>query len=954
VFRRRATRFLHCLILAVYSITLLAVPAATQAAPSLPNGYSLTPVADGLNYPTNTAWLPDGTMLISEKAGTVRTVRGGTLQPTPVIDISSSTNDFWDRGLIGLAVDPQFTSNRYIYLMRTYENNAADYAGTKSGQLVRVTLNADATAMVPGSLTVILGKSTPASCEDVAVTADCLPADSASHTVGDVMFAPDGTIFATTGDGANFHEVDARSLRSQNLDSLAGKLLHVDRNGKGIAGNPFYTGNADDNRSKVYSYGLRNPWRITFKPGTSTPYLVDVGSDLWEEVNVMTPGSNYGWPCYEGGESQDRYEILTACQQLINRVNTGAATVKNALVSWHHEGQDAAVVGGTFVTGNKYPAELLGTYIYGDYANQFLRTIRVNDANQLTAGPTGFGAGMPSQVNIEQGPDGYLYLVSIADDTNNPGTGRILRLDYTDGSTPPPPPPPPTGDCPAGQYQAQYFNNKTLTSTAAVTRCEAAPLDHDWLFASPAAGVNAENFSARYTGTFAFEAGTYSMEAWADDGIRVFVDGQLAVNGWFDQAVSRYQANVPMTAGNHTITVEYYDAGEEAVAKFNWTKQGTPPPPPPPPADGCPAGQYTAEFFNTMTPGGAPVLTRCETGPISHDWGYGAPGAGVNTDKFSARYTGTFDFAAGEYKFEASGDDGVRAFVDSTQVINGWQDQGETAYTGTRTLTAGPHTVTWEFYDNTEDAIFRANWTSTSTNLPPTATVLAPSDNAEIEIGSTVNFEGYATDIEDGALPAANLRWSAVVQHCASGSCHSHFLQQWNGTGTGSFAFPDHGQDEYYVELSLTATDSAGSQTIKKIRLNPKRTPAGTCAAGQFKADYFNNKTLTGTPAGTACTALVNYDWLLAAPGSGITSDNFSARFVATKTFEAGTYTFKATGDDGVRLYIDGVLVIDGWKDQAATTYEANRTLTAGNHEVKLEFYDALEEAVAKLEWTKL
>jgi glucose/arabinose dehydrogenase len=934
-----------------WSFSSLALGLPAQAAPALPANYSVQTVTQGLNFPTNTAWLPDGAMLIAEKAGTVKVFRGGTLQAQPVIDIRSSTNDYWDRGLLGLAVDPEYNTNHYVYLLRTHENNPAQYEGTKVSQLVRVTLNDAGTAMVPGSLTVLLGTSTPASCQDVAITADCIPADGASHSVGDVVFASDGTIFVTSGDASSFTEADPKALRAQNLDSLAGKMLHIDRNGQGVASNPYFTGNANDNRSKVWASGLRNPWRFTMKPGTTTPYLTDVGWGDWEEVNVMTAGGNYGWPCYEGAQPQNQYKNMSVCQTLINQVNNGQASVKSPLVSYSHAGSDAAVAGGAFVTGTTYPDALKGSYIYGDYAKEFLRTLRTNDAHQLTSGPTDFGTQMGGIVNTEQGPDGYLYLTNITDNTFSPNTGRILRLDYA--NTPPPPP----GQCNAGQYQAQYFNNKTLTGTPAVTRCEASPLDRDWALGSPVAGVNTDNFSARYTGSFDFTEGTYSFDAWGDDGVRILVDNELVVNGWKDQGVTHYQATKTLTAGSHTVIVEYFDSGEDAVVKANWTKQsgggggggGTE----------CVNGQYKSEFFNNTTLGGAAAVTRCEDAPINHNWGLGSPGSGINTDNFSARYTGSFDLAAGDYQFTTSADDGVRLFIDGNQVINGWKDQGETTYTATRTLTAGTHVIKVEYYDSGEDAVLRANWQSVgTTNLAPTPTISVPSDNATIAPGATVNFEGYATDLEDGTLAASKLNWNTVIQHCASGSCHSHFLQQWTGVAGGSFTYPDHGQDEYYVELSLIATDSNGAQTTKKIRLNPQRTtppppPPGQCTTGQFKAEYFNNKTLAGTPIATACTNDVNFNWILASPASGVNADNFSARFTATKTFTAGSYVFSATGDDGIRLFLDGTRVINGWKNQAATTYKTTRTLTAGDHTLKLEFYDATEDAVAKLSWTK-
>jgi hypothetical protein len=127
--------------------------------------------------------------------------------------------------------------------------------------------------------------------------------------------------------------------------------------------------------------------------------------------------------------------------------------------------------------------------------------------------------------------------------------------------------------------------------------------------------------------------------------------------------------------------------------------------------------------------------------------------------------------------------------------------------------------------------------------------------------------------------------------------------------------------------------------------------PASTgCASGQWKASYFANQTLSGTAAGERCEAAVDDDWGLAGPaGVGVGPDNFSVRWVKTQNFSAGAHTFTATADDGVRVYLDGTLVIDQWQDQSATTYTASRTVTAGNHEVKVEYYENGGDAVAKV-----
>jgi len=149
------------------------------------------------------------------------------------------------------------------------------------------------------------------SCNDFPIGADCIPSDSASHSVGNIRFAPDGTLFVTTGDGARFDDVDPDALRAQNLDSLAGKVMRITRLGQGVPSNPFWNGAAGANRSKVWAYGLRNPYRFNLRPGTGTPYLGDVGWASYEEINVASAGANLGWPCFEGSLRKAGYAPTT-------------------------------------------------------------------------------------------------------------------------------------------------------------------------------------------------------------------------------------------------------------------------------------------------------------------------------------------------------------------------------------------------------------------------------------------------------------------------------------------------------------------------------------------------------------------------------------------------------------------------------------------------------------------
>lgn len=184
---------------AAAEVTPLAVGGGLQ----LTNGFTLETAASGLDTPTVFTFLPDGRILVATKTGVVRLIKNGAVVATPFIDISSKVNAYWDHGLLGIAADPAFASNGYVYLLYTYENNAADYSGAKTARLTRVTASGDTAALA--TETVILGTTVGSSCNDFPLGADCLPSEQPSHSIGNIKFASDGTIFLTAGDGASFN-----------------------------------------------------------------------------------------------------------------------------------------------------------------------------------------------------------------------------------------------------------------------------------------------------------------------------------------------------------------------------------------------------------------------------------------------------------------------------------------------------------------------------------------------------------------------------------------------------------------------------------------------------------------------------------------------------------------------------------------------------------------------------
>lgn len=401
-------------------------PRAALSAPAAAitsGGFTESVVAAGFSSPTNFTFLPDGRILVAEKHGVVKVVKGGAVLPTPVIDISAKVNDYWDHGLIGMAADPAFATNGFIYLLYTYENDATQYSGSKTARLSRFTMSGDMASLATEQ--VILGTSVGSSCNNFAAGTDCLSSENPSHSIGNIKFDPAGNIFVTAGDGASFNVVDDDALRTQNLDLLAGKLLHVTPAGAGLPANPFWNGTAAANRSKIWSYGLRNSFRFSLQPVTNTPFMGDVGWSTWERLLVGTAGSNQGWPCYEGALQQPGYAVKPLCQSLYSQT---PPPVKAPVYTYNHNGGSAAITAGVFYTGTTYPSKYQGAYFFGDYPQSWIRYARIDNSGNLTSGPFDFLYNAGGPVAIEMGADQNLYYLSIV-------TGELRRVTFVGPDT---------------------------------------------------------------------------------------------------------------------------------------------------------------------------------------------------------------------------------------------------------------------------------------------------------------------------------------------------------------------------------------------------------------------------------------------------------------------------------------------------------------------------------------
>lgn len=244
---------------------------------------------------------------------------------------------------------------------------------------------------------------------------DYLATDSSTHTIGQVVFGLDGALYVTVGDGTSYNAVDPRTTRVQDVDNLSGKLLRINPlTGEGYTDNPFYNGNLNSNRSKVWSLGFRNPFRLTVQPGTGSIYVGDVGWNSWEEINAATRGGNFGWPYFEGTPQNLGYITLPQAQDFLRSGQPVIAPIlsRSHTASQNPDGREAtALIMGDFYSGTALPSIYRGALFYSDAG---LGTIYATTLNANgTVNTTQVLDTITGVVDMETGPDGNLYYVSL-------------------------------------------------------------------------------------------------------------------------------------------------------------------------------------------------------------------------------------------------------------------------------------------------------------------------------------------------------------------------------------------------------------------------------------------------------------------------------------------------------------------------------------------------------------
>ena len=358
-----------------WAVLILLLGSLQLTAATLPAGFTEAQFGGNLGgAATAMAFAPDGRLFVCVKTGQLRVIKNGALLAAPFVSLSVDSNG--ERGLLGVAFDPNFSSNQFVYLYYTTSTSPIH------NRISRFTANGD----------VALANS-----ETVLMDLDNL-SSATNHNGGAIHFGSDGKLYAGVGENAN-------SANAQTLSNRLGKILRINSDGSIPTDNPFFSTAAGANRS-IWVRGLRNPFTFGFQPGTGRMFINDVGEGTWEEINDGIAGSNYGWP---------------TCEGICSPAN---ANFRDPLFQYGHGTSSTtgcAIVGGAFYNPpvNQFPATYIGKYFFGDLCSGWIRLF-----DPSTGNASDFATGIPTLVDLQVGPDGCLYYLTQS-------SGQVFRVTAT-------------------------------------------------------------------------------------------------------------------------------------------------------------------------------------------------------------------------------------------------------------------------------------------------------------------------------------------------------------------------------------------------------------------------------------------------------------------------------------------------------------------------------------------
>ena len=740
----------------------------------LPPGFTESLIVSGISNPTAMQFAPDGRLFVAEQGGRLRVIRNGALLPTPFLTVTVSS--VGERGLLGVAFDPNFATNQFVYIYYTATTP------TIHNRISRFTANGD--VAVAGSETIIFDLDNLSS--------------ATNHNGGALNFGPDGKLYVAVGENAN-------GPNAQTLSNLLGKMLRINKDGTIPSDNPFFATATGRNRA-IWALGLRNPFTFAFNFDRAQMFINDVGQNTWEEINDGIAGANYGWPDTEGPTNDPRFVAPR--------------------YAYNQSGTPCAITGGAFYApaAMQFPAEYLNDYFFADFCAGWINKLDPTDNSVVT-----FATGIASPVDLKVGDDGALYYLAR-------GEGAVYRVSYNAtapsitthptsqtvapgasvtfsvrASGPPPlryqwqrngvnisgataqdytlvaaatdngarfravvsndngsvlsnealltvtanEPPvgtitaPPTGTLYSGNSVINYAGSATdpedgtLPASAFTWRVDFHHDAHSHPFIPSTSGATSGSFMVPTTGhtetnvwyrifLTVRDSGGLTHTSFRDvtprvvnltlatnpAGLQVRLDGQpMATPLTFGSVVGIIRAlDAPLTQTTGGTTYEFVSWSDGGAASHNISTPSA-------------ATTYTATY-RVATPGTGTGLsatyynntdltgvtvTRVDP-TVDFNWGSGSPAPAIGANTFSARWTGQVEAQfSGVYTFYTQSDDGARLWINGQQIINNWADRAPTESSGTIQLEAGQrYDIRMEFHEKNGSATARLLWSSAS------------------------------------------------------------------------------------------------------------------------------------------------------------------------------------------------------------------------------------------------
>ncbi|MDF2454930.1 MAG: hypothetical protein K0R51_923 [Cytophagaceae bacterium] len=381
------------LLQTVVVLLLMGLILQSLHAQTFPVNFAGIQVATGLD-PVGIDVAPDGRVFLAEKNGKIRIIKNGALLATPFYTIPNVDN--WnERGLLKVIVDPNFATNQYIYAYYTYK---ATGSTVSNNRVSRFTANGD--LAVAGSELVLI---------------DIDPLGAVGYHNGGGIGIRNGKLYISVGE-------NTVASNSQSLTTLKGKVLCINTDGSIPTDNPFYNTATGKNRA-IWAVGFRNPFRLSVQPGTGKIFVNDVGAGSWEEINEVLAGKNYGWPGIEG----------------VRTNQTPPANYQDPYYAYNHS-NGCSITAGQFYnpTTANFPTAYIGKYFFGDYCNGWLKTI-----DPVTKVVANFATNIDRPLDVAVSSDGTLYFIARggisggSDDANTSSSnGVVWKVNYTGNGIP--------------------------------------------------------------------------------------------------------------------------------------------------------------------------------------------------------------------------------------------------------------------------------------------------------------------------------------------------------------------------------------------------------------------------------------------------------------------------------------------------------------------------------------